>query len=308
MSEGKSGAIGWTLLVAALAAAPWVLYPLFLVKLLCYAIFACGFNLLLGATGLMSFGHAAFFGAAGYVAGHAAKAWGLPFELALLCGVAAATLLGAVFGYVSVRRQGIYFSMITLALAQLVYFLAVQMPFTHAEDGLTGIPRGTVLGLFSRDGNMALYYSTAAIFLAAFAFVHLVMHSTFGQVVRAVRDNEARAVSLGYDADRLKLLAFVLSAAVVGLAGANKALAFKLATLVDVHWTTSGNVVLMTLLGGLGTLFGPVAGAVIFVTLENYLADSGLPVQLVIGAVFIACILLFRRGVVGEAEQFLRRR
>ena len=308
MNDRTFSVAGWVALVAALALAPWVFYPLFLVKVLCYAMFACGFNLLLGTCGLMSFGHAAFFGAAAYVAGHAAKVWGLPFELSLLSGVAAATLLGAAFGYVSVRRQGIYFSMITLALAQLVYFLAVQMPFTHAEDGLTGIPRGAVLGFFPRDGNMALYYSTAAIFMLAFAALHLVMHSTFGQIVRAIRDNEPRAVSLGYEVNRYKLLAFTLSAAVAGLAGANKALAFKLATLVDVHWTTSGNVVLMTLLGGLGTQFGPVAGAVIFVTLENYLADSGLPVQLVTGAIFIACILLFRRGVVGEIETYIQRR
>ncbi len=297
----------WIVLIGALLVAPWLFYPLFLVKVLCYALFACAFNLLLGTCGLMSFGHAAFFGASAYVAGHAAKAWGLPFEAALLCGVAASSLLGLVFGYISIRRQGIYFAMITLALAQLVYFLALQLPFTHAEDGLTGIPRGRVLGLFSLDDNITLYYTTAIIFLATFVLIHRIMHSTFGQVVRAIRDNEMRATSLGFEPNRYKLLAFVLSAAVAGLAGANKAFAFKLATLVDVHWTTSGNVVLMTLLGGLGTLFGPVAGAVIFVTLENYLADSGLPVQMVIGAIFIGCILLFRRGIVGEIEHRFRR-
>jgi branched-chain amino acid transport system permease protein len=197
--------------------------------------------------------------------------------------------------------------MITLALAQLVHYLALQLPFTHAEDGLTGIPRGKVLGLFPLDDNMVLYYTTAAIFLGAFGLIHVIMNSTFGQVVRAVRDNEMRAISLGFEVNRFKLLAFTLSAAIAGLAGANKAIAFKLATLVDVHWTTSGNVLLMTLLGGLGTMFGPVAGAVIFVALENYLADSGLPVQLVIGAIFIGCILLFRRGVVGEIENLFRR-
>ncbi|MDP1910171.1 MAG: branched-chain amino acid ABC transporter permease [Hyphomicrobium sp.] len=298
----------WLILIAALLVAPWIFYPLLLVKILCYALFASAFNLLLGTCGLMSFGHAAFFGTAAYVAGHAAKVWGLPFEACLLIGVAAAAAVGAVFGYLSIRRQGIYFAMITLALAQLIYFLALQLPFTHAEDGLTSIPRGKVLGLFSLDDNIVLYYTTAIIFLAAFSFIYLVINSTFGQIVRAIRDNEMRAVSLGFDVNRYKLLAFTLSAAVAGLAGANKAIAFKLATLVDVHWTTSGNVILMTLLGGLGTLFGPVAGALVFVMLENYLADSGLPVQLVIGAIFILCILLFRRGLIGEIERLILRR
>jgi branched-chain amino acid transport system permease protein len=307
MAQITSARAGWALLVAALLLAPWLFYPLFLVKVLCYAMFACAFNLLLGTCGLMSFGHAAFFGSAAYIAGHAAKVWGLPFEASLVCAIAGSSLVGVVFGYISIRRQGIYFAMITLALAQLIYFLALQLPFTHAEDGLTGIPRGRVLGLFPLDNNMVLYYTTAVIFLGALSLVHLVMNSTFGQVVRAVRDNEMRAVSLGFEVNRFKLLAFTLSAAIAGLAGANKAIAFKLATLVDVHWSTSGNVVLMTLLGGLGTLFGPVAGAVIFVTLENYLADSGLPVQLVIGAIMIGCILLFRRGIVGEIEHWIRR-
>ena len=308
MKEANVDKLGWILLAAALVVAPWLFYPLFLVKVLCYALFACAFNLLLGSCGLMSFGHAAFFGSAAYVAGHAAKVWGLPFEASLLCGVAAAALLGVVFGYISIRRQGIYFAMITLALAQLIFFIALQLPFTHAEDGLTGIPRGRVLGLFALDNNIVLYYTTAVIFLGAFALIRLIMNSVFGQIVRAVRDNEMRATSLGFDVNRYKLLAFTLSAAIAGLAGANKAIAFKLATLVDVHWTTSGNVVLMTLLGGLGALFGPVAGAIVFVTLENYLADSGLPVQLVIGAIFILCIVLFRRGIVGEIEHFVRRR
>ena len=281
MPQTMVARVGWGALIAALLVAPWLFYPLFLVKVLCYALFACAFNLLLGTCGLMSFGHAAFFGSAAYIAGHAAKVWGLPFEASLVCAVAGASLIGVVFGYISIRRQGIYFAMITLALAQLIYFLALQLPFTHAEDGLTAIPRGKVLGLFPLDDNMVMYYTTAVIFLSGFSLIHVVMNSTFGQVVRAVRDNEMRAVSLGFEVNRFKLLAFTLSAAIAGLAGANKAIAFKLATLVDVHWSTSGNVVLMTLLGGLGTLFGPVAGAVIFVALENYLADSGLPVQLV---------------------------
>jgi branched-chain amino acid transport system permease protein len=299
--------LAWFALIAALLVAPWLFYPLFLVKVLCYALFACAFNLLLSTTGLMSFGHAAFFGSAAYIAGHAAKVWGLPFEAALLCAVGGASLIGVVFGYISIRRHGIYFAMITLALAQLVFFLALQLPFTHAEDGLTGIPRGKVLGLFHLDDNMVLYHTTAVIFLGAMLLIHVITNSTFGQVVRAVRDNETRAVSLGFEVNRFKLLAFTISAAIAGLAGANKAIAFKLATLVDVHWATSGNVVLMSLLGGIGTRFGPVAGAIIFVTLENYLADSGLPVQLFIGAIMIGCIVLFRRGVVGEIEHLMRR-
>lgn len=293
-------------LIAALAA-PFLFYPLFLTKVLCYALFACAFNLLLGSCGLLSFGHAAYFGAAAYVAGHAAKAWGLPFEVSIVLGVIAAAALGAGFGYLAIRRQGIYFAMITLALAQMVYFLAVQLPFTGAEDGLTSIPRGKVLGLFDLDNPVTLYFTTLAIFIAGIVAIHRIIHSPFGQILQAIRDNEPRAISLGYEANRFKLQAFILSAAIAGLAGANKAIAFKLATLTDVHWTTSGSVILMTLLGGLGTLFGPFVGALVTVTLENYLADSGLPIQAVIGAIFILCILLFRRGVVGEAQALLDR-
>ena len=292
---------------ALLLAAPFLFYPLFLTKVLCYALFACAFNLLLGSCGLLSFGHAAYFGAAAYVAGHAAKVWGLPFEACLALGVMASALLGAVFGYIAIRRQGIYFAMITLALAQMVYFLALQLPFTGAEDGLTAIPRGKVLGLFDLDDPLALYFTTLCVFLGALLLIHRITRSTFGQILRAIRDNEPRAISLGYEANRFKLQAFVLSAALVGLAGANKAIAFKLATLTDVHWSTSGSVILMTLLGGLGTLLGPFVGALMVVTLENYLADSGLPVQAVIGGIFILCILLFRRGVVGAAEGWLER-
>ncbi len=292
--------------VAALAA-PFLFYPLFLTKVLCYALFASAFNLLLGSCGLLSFGHAAYFGAAAYVAGHAAKAWGMPFEVSIILGVFAAAALGAVFGYLAIRRQGIYFAMITLALAQMIYFLAVQLPFTGKEDGLTSIPRGRVLGLFDLDNLTVLYFTTLAIFVGALMLIHRIIHSPFGQVLHAIRDNEPRAISLGYVANRFKLQAFVLSAALAGLAGANKAIAFKLATLTDVHWTTSGSVILMTLLGGLGTLLGPFVGALITVALENYLADSGLPIQAVIGAIFILCILLFRRGVVGEAHALLDR-
>ena len=290
-----------------LVGAPFFFYPLFLTKVLCYALSACAFNLLLGSCGLLSFGHAAYFGAAAYVAGHAAKVWGLPFEACLALGVMASALLGAIFGYISIRRQGIYFAMITLALAQMVYFLALQLPFTGAEDGLTAIPRGKVLGLFELDNPLVLYFSTLCIFVGALTLIHRITTSTFGQILRAIRDNEPRAISLGFEANRFKLQAFVLSAALVGLAGANKAIAFKLATLTDVHWSTSGSVILMTLLGGLGTLLGPFVGALMVVTLENYLADSGLPINAVIGGIFILCILLFRRGIVGEAQAWLDR-
>ena len=292
--------------VAAIAA-PFLFYPLFLTKVLCYALFASAFNLLLGSCGLLSFGHAAYFGASAYVTGYAAKAWGWPFEAALVLGVVVASMLGAVFGWLSIRRQGIYFAMITLALAQMIYFLALQLPFTGAEDGLTAIPRGKALGIFSLDDPLALYVTTLAIFVFGVILIHRIIHSPFGNILHAIRDNEARATSLGFEANRFKLQAFVLSAAIAGLAGANKAIAFKLATLTDVHWTTSGSVILMTLLGGLGTLLGPFAGALVTVTLENYLADSGLPVQAVIGAIFILCILLFRRGLMGEAQALIER-
>jgi branched-chain amino acid transport system permease protein len=293
--------------LVVLVVAPFLFYPLFLIKVLCFALFACAFNLLLGSVGLLSFGHAAFFGASGYVAGHAAKVWGFPFELALLTGTATAAGLGVVFGYVSVRRQGLYFAMITLALAQMIYFLAVQLPFTHAEDGLQSIPRGKALGVIDLDGLFPMYYATAVIFVIGYLVIRRATHSTFGQVLNAIRDNQPRAISLGYDVNTYKLLAFTLSAALAGLAGATKAIAFGLESLTDVHWSTSGSVILMTLLGGMGTLFGPVVGAVMVVALEDYLAESGLPIQAVIGAIFILCILLFRRGIVGEVEHWLKR-
>ena len=308
-SAGRDLTLVWYGLgIAALLAAPFFFYPIFLVKVLCFALFACAFNLLLGSCGLLSFGHAAFFGAAGYVAGHAAKEWGLPFEAALVCGTAAAAAVGLLFGYVSVRRQGLQFAMITLALAQLVYFLALQLPFTHAEDGLSAIPRGKVLGTFDLDNIFVLYYATAVVFLIGFVAMHRMTNSTFGQLLRAIRDNEPRAISLGYEVHRYKLMAFVLSATMAGLAGSTKAIAFKIVALTDVHWSTSGSVILMTLLGGLGTLFGPVVGAAVVVSMEDYLADSGLPINAVIGAIFILCILLFRRGIVGEIQQRLGKR
>ncbi|HSR77996.1 MAG TPA: branched-chain amino acid ABC transporter permease [Xanthobacteraceae bacterium] len=290
--------------LAVLVVAPFLAYPLFLAKILCFCLFACAFNLL-GSVGLLSFGHAAFFGASAYVAGHALKVWGLPFELAALIGTAAATVLGVVFGFVAIRRQGLYFAMITLALAQMIYFLALQVPFTHAEDGLTGVPRGYILGLFNLNNLYVLYYTAAVIFLVGYFLIYRITRSTFGQILKAIREKEPRAISLGYRVNDYKLLVFVLSAALAGLAGATKTMVVQLASLTDVHWSTSGDVILMTLLGGSGTLFGPVVGAVLVEMLQFYLADSGLPIQAVIGAIFIVCILLFRRGIVGEISQML---
>jgi len=293
--------------LAALLAAPFFVYPLFLAKVLCYCLFACAFNLLLGSVGLLSFGHAAFFGGAAYVTGHALKEWGLPFEFAAILGTAAATFLGFVFGYVSIRRQGLYFAMITLALAQMIYFLAFQLPFTHAEDGLTAIPRGKVLGLFDLNNLYVLYYTAAAVFLIGYVLIMRITHSTFGQILKAIRENQPRMISLGYRVNNYKLVAFVLSAGLAGLAGATKTMVVQLASTVDVHWATSGDVILMALLGGVGTLFGPVVGGVIVEMLQFYLADSGLPIQMVIGAIFVVCILVFRRGIVGEIQRLLGR-
>jgi branched-chain amino acid transport system permease protein len=304
------------LLALALAlAAPMVGYPVFLMKLLCFGLFACAFNLLIGYTGLLSFGHAAFLGAGGYVAGYALTAMGLPVPAGIALGVLASAVLGLVMGLLAIRRQGIYFSMITLALAQMVYFAALRAPFTHGEDGLQGVPRGTLLGLDLRN-DLVLYYVVLAIFVAGFALIVRTIHSPFGQVLKAIKENEPRAISLGYDVDRYKLLAFVLSAALAGLAGATKTLVLSFETLTDVHWTMSGLVILMTLVGGMGTLAGPIVGAFLIVSLENRLGDLGAwlagvshvewfstlgeSVGIVTGLVFVACVLLFRRGVVGE--------
>ena len=293
------------LMVALGIAAPFVVYPIFLMKALCFALFACAFNLLLGYVGLLSFGHAAFLGWAAYVCGHTAEAWGWPPELAILAGTAAATLLGLVFGWLAIRRTGIYFAMITLALAQMTYFFALQAPFTGGEDGLQPIPRGHLFGLIDLGRMLNMYYFTLAVFLFGFLLVYRTVHSPFGQVLKAIRENEPRAISLGYKVDQYKLLAFVLSAALSGLAGATKAIVFQFATLTDVHWHTSGEVVLMTLLGGMGTIFGPVVGAFVVVTLQNYLAGFGGWVTVITGAIFVACVLLFRRGIVGELSRIL---
>ncbi|MEP7183955.1 MAG: branched-chain amino acid ABC transporter permease [Betaproteobacteria bacterium] len=294
-------ALATTVLVAALAVAPHVgIYPVFLMKALCFALFACAFNLLLGFGGLLSFGHAMFLGTAGYVSAHAAKVWGLSPELAILAGTAAATLLGIVAGALAIRRQGIYFAMITLALAQMIFFFCVQAPFTHGEDGIQSVPRGRLFGLVDLSNTLAMYYVVLAIFVGGFLLIYRIIHSPFGNVLKAIRENEQRAISLGYDAERYKLLAFVLSATLAGLAGATKAIVFQLASLTDVHWSMSGEVVLMTLLGGMGTIFGPVAGAFAIISIENYFAGFGQWVTVITGAIFVVCVLAFRRGIVGE--------
>lgn len=287
------------LFVAGLAA-PAVVYPIFLMKALCFALFASAFNLLLGYTGLLSFGHAMFLGTAGYVCGHAVKVWGFPTEVGILAGVAASAGLGYLVGSLAIRRQGIYFAMITLAFSQMLYFIYLQAPFTGGEDGLQGIPRQTLLGLVNLDDDMAMYYFTYAIVIGGFWIIYRTIHSPFGQVLKAIRENEARALSLGYDVDKYKLLAFVLSCALSGLAGATKALVFKFETLTDVHWSMSGEAVLMTLLGGMGTILGPTVGAFIVVTLQNQLAFLEGWVTVITGVIFVICVLLFRRGVVGE--------
>ena len=285
------------------------IYPTILMKCWCFALFACAFNLLLGYTGLLSFGHAAFLGAAGYAAGHAMKVWGLSPELGILTGTAFAGLLGYLFGSLAIRRAGIYFAMITLALAQMLYFVWVQMAFTGGEDGLQGVPRGRLFGMIDLNDNINLYYFVFAIFLAGFFLIYRTVHSPFGQVLKSIRENEPRAISLGYDVAKYKLLAFVLSAALAGLAGATKTLVFQLASLTDAYWHMSGEVVLMTLLGGMGTVFGPVVGAFVVVGLQNQLADKvGSWVQVIMGGIFVVCVLAFRRGIVGElAARFGKR-
>jgi len=297
----------WLLILAVALAAPYAVYPVFLMKGLCFALFAVSFNLLLGYTGLLSFGHAAFFGMAAYVLGHAMTRWGVTPELGLLAGTAAAGLMGLVFGFIAIRRQGIYFAMVTLALAQMVYFFCLQAPFTHGEDGIQAIPRGKLFGLLSLNEPHVLYYFVLAIFAAGCWIVWRAVHSPFGQVLRAIRENEPRATSLGYRTSHFKLAAFVLSASLGGLAGATKALVFQLASLTDVHWHTSGVVVLMTLLGGMGTALGPIAGAFVVVAIENSLAELGAWVTIIQGLIFIAVVLLFRRGLVGEALAWLQR-
>jgi branched-chain amino acid transport system permease protein len=299
--------VGFAVMAGLLAVAPFFVYPVLLMKALCFALFACAFNLLIGYVGLLSFGHAAFLGGAGYVTAHAAKVWGWPTELAILAGTAAAAVLGFSIGFLSIRSRGIYFANITLAFAQMIYFFSLQATFTGGEDGIQSVPRGTLLGVLDLRQTFSMYFVVLAVFLGGFLLVHRAIHSPFGQVLKAVRENEPRAVSLGYTAERYKLIAFVLSATLSGLAGGTKAIVFQLASLTDVHWTMSGEVVLMTLLGGMGTVFGPVVGAFLMIALEHYLAQLGAWVTVVQGLIFIVCVLTFRRGVVGELGRILKK-
>lgn len=297
----------WGGVLAVGLAAPLFVYPVLMMQLWCFALFASAFNLLLGYTGILSFGHAAFFGGAAYVTGHAIVAWGFPPLAGVALGTAFAALLGFGFGALAIRREGIYLAMITLALAQILYFLALKLPFTGGEDGLQGVPRGKVLGIVDLSDTMNMYWFTFALFLVGFGIIHRTVRSPFGQVLAAIRENEPRALSLGYDVERFKLIAFTLSAALAGLAGAVKCIVFQFATLTDVNWAMSGEVILMNLIGGVGTILGPVVGAFIVITLQNELSAFGSWVNVVLGSIFILCVLAFRRGVVGEIARLVRR-
>ena len=292
--------IAFLLLVVLIVVCPFVLYPVFLMNVLCFALLASAFNLLIGYVGLMSFGHAAYFGLGAYVSAYAAKVWGLTPEVCVLLGGVTGGLLGVVFGWLAIRRQGIYFAMITLALAQMNYFFCLQAPFTHGEDGIQQVPRGKLFGLFALDNDMAMYVFIAVIFLFFFLLIYRIVHSPFGQVLKAIRENEPRATSLGYRTDDYKLIAFILSCFIAGIAGGAKALVFGIATLTDVNFTTSGDIVLMTLVGGMGTIFGPGVGALVLKGMENYLAGIGSWVTVVQGCIFVVCVLAFRRGIIGE--------
>ncbi|MDN5505225.1 MAG: branched-chain amino acid ABC transporter permease [Comamonas sp.] len=317
--------VGYGLLLLGLIVAPFLgAYPVFVMKLMCFALFASAFNLLLGYTGLLSFGHAAFLGGAAYVAGYSIKAWGFTPEIGMLLGTVVGALLGLIFGWLAIRRQGIYFSMITLALAQMLFFVALQAKFTGGEDGLQGVPRGKLFGVIDLSSDMVMYYVALIIVAAAFLLIVRTIHSPFGQVLKAIKENEPRAISLGYDVNRFKLLAFVISAALTGLAGSLKTLVLGFATLSDVHWTTSGHVILMTLMGGLGTLSGPLLGSAVVVALENKIGEFGTflahatgvewfgtlgeSVTIVTGLIFVLCVLLFRKGIMGELIAWLQRR
>jgi branched-chain amino acid transport system permease protein len=305
--ESRSEMIAFAIMVAALIAAPLLgVYPLFLMQALCFALFACAFNLLIGYVGLLSFGHALYFGWASYLAAHSAKVWGFPPELAILTGTLTAAGLGVAAGALAIRRQGIYFAMITLALAQMMFFFALQAPFTGGEDGIQAVPRGRLFGLIDLGNPFNMYVTVLAIFLAGFMFIHRIINSPFGEVLKAIRENEPRAISLGYKTDRYKLVAFVLSATLAGLAGSTKAIVLQIASLSDVDWPMSGEVVLMALVGGLGTVFGPVAGAFVIIAMQTYLAQVGQWVTVIQGAIFVICVLAFRRGIVGEIAHFLR--
>ena len=295
------------MLVAGLTA-PLFAYPVFVMDLLCFALFACAFNLLLGYAGLLSFGHAAFFGGAAYITGYVTKEWGFGPLLGILAGAAFAMVIGTIFGFLAIRRQGIYFAMVTLALAQIIYFLALQMPFTGGENGLQGIPRGQLFGLIDLNNSLSMYYFVFAIFLIGFGIIYRTINSPFGEVLQAIRENESRALSLGYDVDHFKLLAFVISATLAGLAGATKAIIFQFAALTSAHWQTSGEVILMTLVGGLGTIFGPVLGAITVGALSHELSAFGSWVQVILGTIFVVCVMVFRRGIVGEIQRLASRK
>jgi branched-chain amino acid transport system permease protein len=305
--RSQSETIGFAVMVAALVIAPLVgTYPLFLMQVMCFALFACAFNLLIGYVGLLSFGHALYFGWASYLSAYSAKAWGFPPELAILTGTATAAICGLVAGSLAIRRQGIYFAMITLALAQMMFFFALQAKFTGGEDGIQAVPRGVLFGIFDLKNTMTMYVVTLIIFILGFLFIYRIIHSPFGEVLKAIRENETRAISLGYKTDRYKLVAFVLSATLAGVAGATKAIVLQLASLTDVNWPMSGEVVLMTLVGGLGTIFGPVVGAFVILLMQFKLAPIGEWVLVIQGAIFVACVLLFRRGIIGEIANKLR--
>jgi branched-chain amino acid transport system permease protein len=295
----QSETIGFIVMVTALVVAPFVTYPLFVMQALCFALFACAFNLLIGYVGLLSFGHALYFGWASYISAHAAKVWGLPPELAILTGTATAAGLGLIAGSLAIRRQGIYFAMITLALAQMMYFVALRMKFTGGEDGIQAVPRGTLFGLFDLRNDMTMYVFVVVVFLGGMLLIHRIINSPFGEVLKAIRENETRAISLGYKTDRYKLLAFVLSATLAGVAGSTKAILLQIASLTDVNWPMSGEVVLMSLVGGLGTIFGPVVGSFVILAMQYKLSFLGEWVLVLQGVIFVACVLLFRRGIIG---------
>jgi branched-chain amino acid transport system permease protein len=306
LGYSRAQAVALVAMIAVIIVAPAVLYPVFLMKVLCFGLFAAAFNLLIGYVGLLSLGHAAYFGMGSYVAAWSAKTLGISAELAILAGGLVGGLIGLVFGWLAIRRQGIYFAMITLALSQMIYFFCLQVPFTGGEDGIQQVPRAPLFGVIAMQDDMSLYWLIAGIFLAGFLLIHRIVHSPFGQVLTAVRENEPRAISLGYRVDDYKLLAFVLSAFLAGIAGGAKSQVFGIATLTDVHWAMSGEVVLMTLLGGIGTIFGPIVGALVFGTLETYLAQFGDWVTVTQGAIFIGCVIAFRRGIIGELGRLLR--
>ena len=300
--------IAFVIMTVLLAIVPLTgLYPYFVMQALCFALFACAFNLLIGYGGLLSFGHAMFLGTAGYVTAHALKVWGVSPELGIVLGVIAAGALSVVTGLIAIRRQGIYFAMVTLALSQLLFFVYLQTPFTHGEDGIQGIPQGMMFGILDLSKPITLYYVVLVIFLLAFLLIYRAINSPFGEVLKSIRENEQRAISLGYKTDQYKLLAFILSGTLAGLAGAVKVFVAQNASLVDVHWTLSGEVVLMTLVGGLGTVFGPVVGAFVIIAMQQYLAGFGQWVTVIQGAIFVICVLTFRRGVIGEIAHFFKR-